>query len=478
MLPKTPPRVRPRRSRSWIPASLVFLLLGGGYLTLDALDVAPGFITLSHPWPDPTAFPTPTLPQAEPAPAPDQDEQAPLPSAQEVERLVQNLIEDPRVGPNPGVVVTDAATGEVLASANGEEALIPASTTKLLTGVAVLHAYGPTERITTPVVRGAKDDPDAVTIIGTGDVTLDAGAGDDTAVIGHGGVEDLARQVAQQLKAHQVDSVTDVVVDESAWEGPRMAPRWDDRDLAEGWIIPQSPLALDLGRIEGQAARSAQPGLEVGQALATALEDEGIEVSGEVRSGHADDDADELASVESAPVAELVEYMLVYSDNVLAESLGRLVATQGGYPASFEGVEDAVVEALSGLGVSTDGLRLADSSGLSSKNRITPLTLVETLEVASRDHPDLLASVRGLPVAGLEGTLRHRMVDSPAAGVVSAKTGSLRTVATIAGQVYTLDGRLVHVAVMTSDWDGSLDEARQAIDSFLIDVAECGCDAG
>lgn len=98
------------------------------------------------------------------------------------------------------------------------------------------------------------------------------------------------------------------------------------------------------------------------------------------------------------------------------------------------------------------------------------------MAAVSGDHPHLLATVRGLPIAGLEGTLRNRMRGTDAAGVVVAKTGTLRTVATIAGQVHTRQGRLLHVAIMTSDWENSLAGARAGIDRLLAGLAECGCD--
>src|SRR5699024_3388415 len=256
------------------------------------------------------------------------------------------------------VLVADALTGDVLGEINADKPKVPASTTKLLTAIAALDAAGATYRFTTHVVQGAESDPEAVTIVGGGDLTLDPGTGDPSAVIGHGGIADLAAAAADALKAEGRTEVTDVVVAEELWEGPRLAPRWDERDLAEGWIIPMSPLALDLGKIEGQMARTSDPAGDVGKALREALEDHGIDVTGSVRTGAAPDSAGELAKVESAPLAELAEYMLVYSDNVLAESLGRLVAIKSGFPGSFEGAEEAIATRLADLGVSTEGLRL------------------------------------------------------------------------------------------------------------------------
>lgn len=465
------------RSSAWFPALLTVVTLFSGYLAADLLDAAPGPLTFTGEWPDAEPFPTSALPEAPQATAEFAlDPAAPIPTSAEVDALVRVFRADPAVGPNPALLIRDALTGEVLADVNGSSPRTPASTTKLLTAVAALDAAGATYQFITRAVAGASGDDEAVTIIASGDLTLAEGEGDPTATIGRGGIGDLAAEVAKSLIDQGRTEITNVVIDESIWEGPRMAPRWEQIDLNEGWIIPMAPIAINLGKIKGQMPRQQHPVTAVGNAMRKALEDHGITVRGTVRTGTAPENAAELGHVASAPLAEITEYMLVYSDNVLAESLGRLAATESGLPGSFEGAEQAIKQRLGGLGVDTEGLRLADTSGLSSDNKISPRTLLEAMAAVSGDHPHLLATVRGLPIAGLEGTLRNRMRGTDAAGVVVAKTGTLRTVATIAGQVHTRQGRLLHVAIMTSDWENSLAGARAGIDRLLAGLAECGCD--
>lgn len=475
MAPRTTKRRPPTRSKSWIPVALIVAILGGGYVVADIYDVAPGPLTLSEPWPDPEPFPAADLPSASPQVVLAPDPDAPVPGDDEVTEFVSEFADDPHVGPDPGILISDAETGRTIAELNAETPKVPASTTKLLTAIAALDAAGATYRFATSVVEGTDSDPEGITLVGSGDLTLDPGAGKPDQAIGRGGIATLAAQVADALAEQGRTKVTDIAVSEDLWEGPRMAPRWDEQELNEGWTIRMTPLALNLAKIDGQLARSSEPARDVAEALTDGLAEHGIEVTGEIRFAPTPESAPTLGTVESAPLAELAEYMLVYSDNVLAESLGRLVAVESGYPASFEGAGEAIAARLADLDVATEGLKLADASGLSSVNKISPRTLVDAMNVITADHPDLLATVRGLPIAGLEGTLRNRMNDTAAAGVVTAKTGSLRTTATIAGQVHTADGRLLHVAVMTHDWDGSLDQARMGIDRLLVALAGCGC---
>src|SRR5690606_31882093 len=111
----------------------------------------------------------------------------------------------------------------------------------------------------------------------------------------------------------------------------------------------------------------------------------------------------------------------------------------------------------------------------SSTNRISPRTLIDTLTTIAAS-PALGSVARGLPVAGLEGTLSSRLEDAPAAGLVTAKTGTLVAVASLAGYVTTADGRLLAFAVLVGDVPtGGIAGARAAIDTWVSGVAACGC---
>src|SRR5699024_1178235 len=105
---------RARRRR--VAASLlVLVLLGAGYGTLDAFDLAPGILTRTEPWPEAEPFPTPTLPApVAQAGVPALAADAPVPTTEALTELSQELLTDARVGPDPGVMVVDVATGDEL----------------------------------------------------------------------------------------------------------------------------------------------------------------------------------------------------------------------------------------------------------------------------------------------------------------------------------------------------------------------------
>jgi D-alanyl-D-alanine carboxypeptidase/D-alanyl-D-alanine-endopeptidase (penicillin-binding protein 4) len=108
----------------------------------------------------------------------------------------------------------------------------------------------------------------------------------------------------------------------------------------------------------------------------------------------------------------------------------------------------------------------ADGSGLSSANRVGSRALVAWLTAMA--HSSAAGAFRsGLPVACRAGTLRHRLCGTPAAGRVTAKTGSLADVVALAGYGTTASGRQVRFAVLLSGVRSAA-AARAAADRVVL----------
>jgi PBP4 family serine-type D-alanyl-D-alanine carboxypeptidase len=159
--------------------------------------------------------------------------------------------------------------------------------------------------------------------------------------------------------------------------------------------------------------------------------------------------------------------MGVESDNFTAEMLlKQLGAQDGGHGTSASGAA-VVMSALRTAGIPLGGVRVVDGSGLSQLNRLTAASLVTLLQAAWID-PDLRAAfLPVLPVAGVSGTLRHRLGKPPARGRVLAKTGTTNGASTLAGYV---TGRyafaVLHNGRPVSTW-----WARRAQDRFVTVLA-------
>jgi D-alanyl-D-alanine carboxypeptidase/D-alanyl-D-alanine-endopeptidase (penicillin-binding protein 4) len=393
---------------------------------------------------------------------------------------------DPALGDSTGAVVLDAATGETLFDRGGDVGRTPASVTKLITAAAALIALEPQTRLETTVVAG--DAPGELVLVGGGDPTLTSTPPDGDAPLGRTSLRALAGATVEALRADAIPPpVVSVRVDDSLFEGPSVSPDWEERYVSNGEIAPVSALSVDGGRLDASRnARADDPGLAAGEAFAELLVEAGLDVEGEVTRGVAPRGAPTLASLASPPVSALVEEMLLTSDNDIAEALYRLAAIARDEPATFQGAAAAATGVLTELGIPTQDLDLRDGSGLAQSSRVAPQTVVALLAVAAdEEHPELRSMLTGLPVAGFTGTLAARFdadadadasgEPAPGAGVVRAKTGTLRDVSALAGVVEDADGRALIFALLADDLAGGPLAARDALDAASGALAGCGC---
>jgi serine-type D-Ala-D-Ala carboxypeptidase/endopeptidase (penicillin-binding protein 4) len=456
-------------ARTGITAGIV-MVLAGGYLTADAYDVVPGFLTTAPPVAPAAPFPTPPGAVEAPSPAatlPVLDEAAPVPDAAQVAASLDALVKDPRMGGRVGGVVMDRVTGEVLAQSAADALMIPASTQKIFTAAAALSSPGPEVTLTTKVVEA---DAGTIALVGGGDMMLAPGAGDPLAVNGRAGMDDLAAQVANELALTGRTTVR-LVVDDRAFAGPTVSPTVFEGNVAAGYIAPVTSVAVDIARLSDAeyAKRSPDPSLAAAQVLADRLAERGITIEGAPVRGESAATAKVLGSVESAPLGEIVAYFLQHSDNTITEVVGRVVAIDAGLPPTFDGATQAVRASVSRLGVDLTGAVLADCSGLGDGSVASAQQLAAVVALlADPAHPGLRSGAVGLPVAGLSGTLDDRFLSSPGRGVVRAKTGSLPGVTSLAGTVVTAqDRQLVFVVLADALPSGASYGARVLMDSFV-----------
>lgn len=460
-------------------AALAIVALGGGYVALDAYDVVPGFVTVA-PVPDPpTPFPTPSA--LAPASAAQVlsalDPNAPVPTVAALKSMLDPMVKDPALGPAVALRVVDAATGDVLYDSNGNAALTPASTTKLFTSVAALSLVDPGSTLPTTVVQGS--DPAKLFLVGGGDMMLASGKGSPEAVNGRAGLEDLAAQVAGKLKLTGTTTVS-LAYDDSFFTGPNISPTVDASDVNNGFVRPVASMAVDIARIDGkESSHQSDPALSTAKSFAQSLAAQGITVSTVASQETAPTDGATLGRVDSAPLREVVGYMLEHSDNTIAEVIGRLAAGAADYPRSFEGATKAIIAEVGRLGVDTKSVSLSDASGLSNGSQVTALALTGLVQTAMDPaHPNLRSIIETVPISGLTGTLSDRYDNESsqaAAGYVRAKTGTLKSVVTLAGVTVDVDGRSLVFAMLTNGFEGAAAVPRKAVDATITSLQGCGC---
>lgn len=477
-------RGRGRRALAATAVVLVLLGAGGTYAVADVRDRVPGLLTddpVPQPYPEVVAAPGAVEPGPwTPGASAPLDDDAPAPDPQALTAALGPLLADPALGARVGASVVDPADGRELLEVSGGAVFEPASVAKVLTGAAVLHRLGPDHVLTTTVRR----DGDDLYLVGGGDLLLGPGPGDPASVVGRAGLGDLAEQVGSALRTSSSAGVR-LHLDDSlfgglGWGGAPTGPGVVPADLAAGYVAPVTGLAVDGGRLrrETYAPRVPDPGLAAAATFAEELGRAGVLVVAPPDRARVPEPATEVASVDSAPLGEVVAHTLASSDNDVAEALSRLVALDAGAAPGFGTGGAAVLAAVAELGVPVEGAVLADGSGLSDGSRLAPRTLTAALAAAASDeHPQLRGVLTGLPVAALTGTLAPRFAapESVAGrGLVRAKTGSLTGTSSLAGTVVDADGRLLAFTVMV-DAAPSTEAARRALDRVAAALAACGC---
>lgn len=374
----------------------------------------------------------------------------PLLSARRLPQLLLGGVADPRYSTVLDSYLSKAAgtacaivlqSGRVVYSRNPGERLAPASTIKLLTATATLEILGEQHRLTTRLV--AADAP--VDGVVEGDLTI-IGAGDPLFVTkGYEQSLEDPDQVTEDFGA-VADAVVDagvreirgrIIGDESGLDRTRWIPSWPSRYQIGGVVGPLSALMVNDGQtgfVEDPERPNAErrPGDAASLAAATLrtmLIDRGVRVDGDSGVGRAPEDAQEIAIHESLPMRDIVGEMLTDSDNTTAELLTRIIGRERNGVGTTQAGLDAIRESLISLGLPVEDLVMVDGSGLDTSNRVTCELILAALERLPSDSP----IISTLAVAGRTGTLRKRLLDSPATAKVRAKTGTLTTVNALAG---------------------------------------------
>jgi D-alanyl-D-alanine carboxypeptidase/D-alanyl-D-alanine-endopeptidase (penicillin-binding protein 4) len=167
----------------------------------------------------------------------------------------------------------------------------------------------------------------------------------------------------------------------------------------------------------------------------------GGEFTGNLRIAPTPADAKPIFTFDSLSLAEIIRLTNKFSSNLMARHLFLTIGSERfGPPATLEKGAAALAEWGARRGLDLQGLDIDNGSGLSRNTHITALQMARILAAACRSRwaPEFMAS---LPLAGLDGTLRSRMKDSPA-GAVRLKTGHIDGVSGVAGYVSTASGKL------------------------------------
>ena len=320
---------------------------------------------------------------------------------------LDSLITDPLLERTQlGLMVYDLSADSVLYSYCGKQTLRPASTMKLLTSVTALDVLGSSYNYRTSLYYKGTITEGVL----TGDLWLVGGMDplfDDTDM----------HIMAETLHRVGVDSISGRIVRDVSFK--------EEALLGEGWCWdddnPQlSPLLVS--RKDEFADRFKEELVKCG-----------VAVNAPITTDRLPKDVLLICS-RSHRLGEVLEPMMKESDNLYAESMFfQIAATVGKRPATAAHARQIIKTTLTKAGVTGIPYRIADGSGLSLYNYVTPELMVRLLRYAYLKRDIMAALYPALPVAGVDGTLKKRMKGGAARGNVHAKTGTLSGISSLAG---------------------------------------------
>ncbi|TRZ58186.1 MAG: hypothetical protein D4S00_00950 [Streptomycetaceae bacterium] len=332
---------------------------------------------------------------------------------------------------NPAMILIDESTGEIVYERNASSQRKPASVMKIISGAAILEYLDPQSSFETKAYLGT----DSKVLIIQG--SLDPWMSTNNVVakkMHRTSLPVLASKSMSALKSANHGSLRNIKVEYSQ-------------------LYTQDLVGLKVY----WAKRGFKPTIKaVSSEALTAAEGEPV------------------FSSKSPTIAEILDFTLLWSDNLLAERLARLASKAAGHGATDKGIALTFNELLHSFNIDTSKLIIADGSGLSKKNRVTA-QIIGQLLVKVRSDEKLSLLYASLPVSGVSGTLKDRFLTTApnAVGLVHAKTGTLSGDVTLAGFVESRDREYVFVTLADEIAHGTVaeDKARAAIDRMLGRIA-------
>jgi len=207
-------------------------------------------------------------------------------------------------------------------------------------------------------------------------------------------------------------------------------------------------------------------------ALTEALGERGIAVDRQVTQWNQSPQVDSLFTVLSVPLKEIMPAIMKPSQNQIAEVFLRTLGLERAGVGTADSGRRVVERQFAAWQIPPDAFIVRDGSGLSRSDLISPEAIVSILEVM-RHSPNFQVFYESLPIAGVDGTIRTRMRDTPAQGNLRAKTGTLSMVRSLSGYVRTPDGRLLEFSMLCNNWttpQAAVDRVQDAIGAALAQL--------
>lgn len=336
---------------------------------------------------------------------------------------LDSLLEDPLFETSQvGLMVYDLTADSTLYTYNHRQMLRPASCMKLVTSITALDALGPNYEYQTALYY-------------TGEIQGRTLVGNIYCV---GGFDPMITQadvitLASSIRQLGVDSIRGLIVADRSMK--------ESLDYGEGWCWDdENPILIPLtiGRKDNFTSTLAEEIARLGVNL------EKVELMQGRKPAQA-----KMIDVCCHSIKQVLQRMMKDSDNFYAESMFyQTAASTGRRPARAIDARTVTKKLISRLGLNADNYRIADGSGLSLYDYVSAELLTKLLRHAWNTPSIYKALSEALPIAGVDGTLKKRMINTAAEGNVRAKTGTVTGITSLAGYCTAPNGHQLCFAII------------------------------
>ena len=346
-----------------------------------------------------------------------------LPYVQRLRQELDSLIATSRTlrTSQLGLMVYDLTADSVLYTHNHRQTMRPASTMKLVTAIATIDRLGGSYQYRT-------------TLYYTGRIANHTLTGDLYCVGGMDprfNTDDLMAFV-ESVRSLGIDTLRGRIVADRSFK--------EEELLGEGWCWDDDNPVLTpllLNRKDNLTER-----------LAERLTDSGAVVEAQLATGMLPAGATRICQ-RTHSIEQVLHKMMKESDNLYAEAtFFQLAAAEGQRPAKAKNGANAVKKLIQKVGLAPSNYRIADGSGLSLYNYVSPELMTRLLRYAWRNKNISDCLLPTLPIAGVDGTLQGRMKKTKAEGNVHAKTGTLTGISSLAGYCTSPEGHELCFAII------------------------------
>lgn len=389
-------------------------------------------------------------------------------SKEELKKQIEDLLNIIPASTKVGLLIYNPILRDTIFQVNHSMSMIPASNTKLFTTAIALLNLGGDFKISTKIFSDDFNINDGevngnLYIKGFGNSTFSQ--------------YDL-EQMVQEIKFKGIIKITgNIIGDDTYFDDVYKRDDWIADETTNVKLPPISALTVDRNRKVIQKRRGRRirtsvvavenPPLNAASTLRSKLIENGIKV--EKSSSVSKTPERVLLIAESAiQLRELIKLINKHSDNFLAEGLFKTIGAEASHDQgnAFYSTQ-AILDFIDDNGIFSTGTAVVDGSGISRFDQITPGAIVGLLEVMYFDINSYDEFYNSLSIAGVDGTLKHRMKGSLAENNFHGKTGSLNGIVSIAGYLKTISNEDIIISIIFEYQRGGSDFFKSIADDII-----------